>query len=56
MDMIVIVNGKEEVREVDHLEVQPRGQMARQVPVLRPGERLIEAVGGKPYIVKDHQQ
>lgn len=52
MDMIVIVDGREEVREVDHVRVMPRGQLARQVPVLRPGEEAVETVSGQTVIVK----
>lgn len=51
MEMIVIVNGKEERRPVDHIE-HGAGPFPREVPVLYPGEELIETLGGAPMIIK----
>lgn len=51
MDMIVIIDGKEEMREVDHVEHE-RGEMPKHVPALRAGEMLLEPVGGPPIIIR----
>lgn len=42
----VVVDGKYEQRALDHVQVMPRGQMSRMVPVLRPGEEVQYTTGG----------
>lgn len=50
----VCANGKYEQRELDHVQVMPRGQMSRYVPKLREGEQVHYTVGGGIVIVQ-HQ-
>lgn len=54
--MTVIINGKEEQRTIDHVEVVRHRSGIRQpskpIPVLREGEWMTEALGGKVHIHK----
>lgn len=58
--MTVIVDGKPEQREVDHVEYIERliGPMdvlpdSFDVPKLHPGERAVRTVCGDTYIIKE---
>lgn len=54
--MTVVVNGVEEERVIDHIEVQQirsvagRLDVSKPVPVLKDGEHMYETVGGMIHI------
>jgi hypothetical protein len=50
--MIVYVDGKPEQRELDHVEVMPRGKLPQLVPKLREGEEMRRTSDGKVIVSK----
>jgi hypothetical protein len=51
--MVVIVDGKEEIRAIDHFRVQGHPVVsAVAVPVLDRGEGVTEVLGGPPIIFR----
>jgi len=46
------VDGKPEQRELDQVEVLPRGRLPRLVPVLYEGEEMRRTVEGKVIVFK----
>lgn len=57
--MTVIVDGKEDQREVDYIETSDPwhlGALMRHIPVLHPGEEMFETVSGIPVIIKRREK
>uniref|UniRef100_A0AB39CE78 Uncharacterized protein n=1 Tax=Pseudomonas phage HRDY3 TaxID=3236930 RepID=A0AB39CE78_9VIRU len=50
--MTVYVDGKPEQRELDHVEVVPRGKLPRLVPKLREDEEMRRTSDGKVIVFK----
>ncbi len=48
--MRVMVNGKEEEREIDHYEREERTMMQTSIPVLRKGEIVEKGIDGITHI------
>lgn len=51
----VVVNGEYAQRELDHVQVMPRGQMSRMVPKLREGEEAHYTMGGGIVITEQQR-
>lgn len=50
--MLVVLDGETKLVPVDHYEVDNTYNL-RPVPLMLPGERLIQVAGGPPHIVDE---